>query len=147
MEFGMLLKLVSVMNLMFILSSPIICKEENPTLDYFIQKTKTKNNPSTLDCIWTFTDQFLSNWVWWSTPLKCTVWCQFELLKLSSKVIVIGEMETFVFIFSGISWLIAVKFYVLPWPVGLFKLVLIFDSHDEYLLERTLLCWFLKIIQ
>ena len=62
MEFGMLMTLVGLMNVILILPSPINIKGREPYLcDFIIEK----KNKKTLACTQTFTDRFFSNLVWW----------------------------------------------------------------------------------
>ena len=46
-----------------------------------------------LACFWTFTDQFVSNLVWWQTPLNCVVWYQFDWPWPSFKVTVARKQK------------------------------------------------------
>ena len=75
MEFGLLLRLVGVMNLILILSCPFDIEGRELYLHDFVKKTtnKQKKNPNNsnnnnkipivLACIQTYTDRFLSNLV------------------------------------------------------------------------------------
>ena len=72
MEFAILLRLAGVVNLTLIHSK---FKGENPTyVILFKKKKKQQQTILTFSYIQTFTDQFLSNLVWWWKPLCSSVW-------------------------------------------------------------------------
>ena len=67
MGFDMLLRLVGLMNVILTLFHLIDIQGKESNLGDLVNKTTTK---ITLTYIQTFTDQFLSNLVWWYTPLN-----------------------------------------------------------------------------
>ena len=72
MELGLLIRLVGMMNLVFILSGPFSIQGENVTYMILLRKSLT------LAFIQTFMDLFRLNLVWWQKPLSSTFWFQFE---------------------------------------------------------------------
>ena len=88
MEYGMLLRLVVHMNLIPIWYCPINIQER--TKGRGVCKRKT-----ILGCAWIFTDQFLSNLIWWQISVNSAGWYQFEWPWPSLKITVLWKSEMF----------------------------------------------------
>ena len=111
------MKLFGLVNLNLVLSWLINIQRRNQ-LKWFCQ-----NKTLTLACIHTFTGRFLSNWMWWKTPLNCTVSYQCEWPWPFLKITVTWEIRNLCTLFLANVWLIWMK-CVLPWPVALFNFIL-----------------------
>ena len=67
MEYGMLLRLVAHMNRILIWYRPINIQERTKGRGFCKRK-------KILGCVWTFTDLFLSNLIWWQISVNSAVW-------------------------------------------------------------------------
>ena len=94
MEFGLLLRLVRVMNLILLLLCSCNIQGREPYLCDFITKTTL-----TLAYIQAFTDKFLSDLAWWQKPPNSTFCYQFGRPGLSFRITVVWEINNFVFHF------------------------------------------------
>ena len=90
MEFGILLGLDGVMNLIVILPRPFSNQGREPCLYDFVQYFFFK---LALACVQTLTDRYPSNLVWWYRPLTSTFWSQIWWPWPSFKVTVVWEIK------------------------------------------------------
>ena len=123
-EIAMLLRLVGLFNLILIISCHINIQGKDSNLSDFVP-------PKNWACIWAFSDQFLSNQVWWQTPLYCIVWYHCEWPWLLFNVTAIWESRNIcAFSCRFLNWFgkhLVCWHALLVWP-GSYQLIFLCDS-------------------
>ena len=117
MEFGMLLRLYGLISLMFFLSRPVTVniQRRESNLSDFVHTNKHNNNVGVHADI--------------DGPIPFTLVVMIDTTELYS----LRKWKLLCSLFSQISQSNRMKFGMLPWPVGLFKLIFFFYPYEYYI--------------
>ena len=121
--YGMLLRFVGIINLF-----SLIFKDKHSREVTLVRQVSEPPLPpkqkQLYQCLPSRILLILANLVSWQTLLNCILWYQFEWPWSSCKFTVVWQSKHFVLIFSQILDRIWMKCTLLPWPVGLMRLML-----------------------